>query len=98
MIGNIELIRASKYVFTIRRFLWFNCGLHGDAFGTLAMYSRMIVMLVSNTLGKKGSVGYKARYYARIFLETGGDHKRRHRVSPVSGQRCEPNCPEYGAG
>jgi len=70
VIEILELIMVSKFLFTLRRFLLFNCGLLGKAFGTLAMYSRTIVLLVDNTLGKKGSVWYKARYYARIFLET----------------------------
>jgi hypothetical protein len=29
----------------------------------------MIVLLVNNRLGKKGIVGYKARWYGMIFLE-----------------------------
>jgi len=90
VIESLELITASKQVFTLLRFILFNCGLRSDAFGTVAMYSRTIVLLANNTLRKKGNVDYKARYYARIFLETGGNHKRRHRVSIVSGQRCEP--------
>lgn len=67
VIESLELITASKHVFILRRFVLFNCGLRGDVFGTLAMYSRTTVQLVNNTLGKKGSLDYKARYYARIF-------------------------------
>jgi hypothetical protein len=53
VIENLELIMANKLIFTLRRFLWFNCGLLGKVFGTLAMYSRTIVLLVYNTLRKK---------------------------------------------
>ena len=67
MIENLELITDSKNIFTLPCFVLFNCGLLVDVFGTLAMYSRMVILLVNNKLGK--SCGYEARYNARIFLE-----------------------------
>jgi len=62
VIEILELITASKYAYTVLRFLFFNCGLLGESFGTLAMYSQTIVLLVYNSLGKKGNAGYKAKY------------------------------------
>jgi hypothetical protein len=49
MIEILETNTANKHVFTLRRFLTFNRGLRGDAFSTLALYIRMIVLLVNNS-------------------------------------------------